>query len=210
MIRLLNPKQSDFKDRRHVENFTVACSGGYDSMAALHFFVRGQWKPDVIHVDHATGNEGAIAVVDKFCMANGLNLKVYKIEPKAKLASQSLEEFWRYERIRIFNDEYRSPVITGHNLNDAMETWLFSSMNGQSKLIPYNTRNVYRPFLLTTKDKLLHYAHENNIEWFEDVSNCDVKYVRNRIRHNIMPEVLEINKGFGTMIKKKYLEKYSV
>lgn len=210
MFRLLNPIDSTFNAHRNRVGFAVACSGGYDSMAVLKFFCRGGWKPQVIHVDHGTGNSAAVTPVMKLVEEYGLNLRVYTINNSIKNPKESWEEFWRNQRMAIFNMEGTPPVITGHNLDDAMETWVFGAINGQPKLIPYNTGNIYRPFLLTKKSDLYDFAVYNDVPWFEDKSNTDTKYSRNRIRHNIIPEVFKVNPGFHTVILKKYLELYNV
>jgi tRNA(Ile)-lysidine synthase len=190
-----------------IHGFAVACSGGYDSMAIAHFLVRGGHKPHIIHVNHGTGNDSAEAVVRRFTEKHGLTLTVHQVNPKDKPERESWEEFWRNERIKVYRAN-KQPVITGHNLDDAMETWLFSSMHGNCKLIPYNTRNTYRPFILNRKSALLDYAIKNGVEWAEDKSNGDVNFSRNRIRHNIMPEALFINPGFAKVISKKYLNQF--
>lgn len=184
--------------------FGVACSGGYDSMVVADFFVKGRRKPVLIHINHSTGNDAAQHVVETYALKYDLKVFIHKIDPSEKEKDQSWEEFWREQRMQVFHS-FGKPIITGHNLDDAMETWLFSSMHGNPKLIPYNTSNVYRPFILTRKETLKQYAIKNNIVWAEDQSNMDVKFPRNRIRHNILPEVLEINKGFSSVIKRKYL-----
>lgn len=184
--------------------FAVACSGGFDSMAIADFFVRGGYKPWLVHINHGTGNDAAEAIVKNYAVKHNLNYIVNHVNSNTKDKSQSWEEFWRIFRMETFSSMHM-PVITGHNLDDAMETWMFSAMHGQPKLIPYNTNNVYRPFILNRKSDLLNHVIKNNVEWSEDQSNTDVKYVRNRIRHNIMPEIMEINKGFDKVIKKKYL-----
>jgi tRNA(Ile)-lysidine synthase TilS/MesJ len=146
-------------------------------------------------------------LVEDFCESNDLKFFRYQVDPNKKPKKDSWEEYWRNQRMGAFNS-IKIPVITGHNLDDAMETWLFSSIHGQSKLIPYNTNNVYRPFLLTHKQTLYNYAVKHDISWVEDESNKDVKFVRNRIIHNILQEVMQINAGFATVIKRKYRETY--
>jgi len=185
------------------ENFAIAVSGGYDSMAVASFFVKGKYKPTIIHVNHSTGNDAAQAVVEEFAKLHGLNVIVHTINPVEKPKRESWEEFWRNKRLEFFKSQ-NMPVITGHNLNDAMETWIFSAINGNPKLIPYRNGNIYRPFLLTKKEELKDYAVRNNIKWHEDKSNGDVRFSRNRIRHNIIPEILAINEGFDTTIRNLY------
>jgi tRNA(Ile)-lysidine synthase len=191
-------------DRPWNRPFAIACSGGFDSMAVTHFFCMVR-KPILLHVNHGTGNDSAEELVKAYADEHGLEVIIHRVNPKNKDSKQSWEEFWREERKGFFS-KMDMPVLTGHNLDDAMETWLFGAVHGQPKLIPYNTENVYRPFILNRKEALKEYVIKNRIPWVEDRSNMDTKYPRNRIRHNIIPEVMEINKGFDTVIKKKYLQ----
>jgi tRNA(Ile)-lysidine synthase TilS/MesJ len=64
-----------------------------------------------------------------------------------------MEEHWRDERYKFFRS-FDEPVITGHNLDDVIEWFLFSSLHGQGKVIPYRNKNVFRPFISTSKRKL--------------------------------------------------------
>ncbi len=48
---------------------------------------------------------------------------------------------------------------------------------------------LYRPFLSVTRQELLAYAREKNLEWVEDESNADVNFARNRIRHEMLPRL---------------------
>lgn len=203
-IRLFDPLDCEpWNDSK----FAVACSGGYDSMSIADFFVRGRRKPILLHVNHGTGNDKATDVVADYAYQHGLKCIIRYIDNRNKHKKESWEEYWRNERLKFFHEQY-FPVITGHNLNDAMETWLFSSMHGQSKLIPYQHKNIFRPCLLTAKSDMLAYAMKHKLVWSEDHSNEDLKYARNRIRHNILPEVLHINKGFQKTIIKQYRKLY--
>jgi tRNA(Ile)-lysidine synthase TilS/MesJ len=66
---------------------------------------------------------------------------------------KSTEEHWRDERYKFFRT-FNMPVITGHNLDDVIEWFLFSSLHGQGKVMPYNNKNVIRPFISTSKRSL--------------------------------------------------------
>ena len=54
---------------------------------------------------------------------------------------------------------------------------------------PHITHFIYRPLLNTTRAELLAYARENNLEWCEDESNSDVKFARNKVRHEFLPQL---------------------
>lgn len=187
----------------------VACSGGPDSMAVLDFLRRGNRNIRVLHVDH--GDEyspGFEAVVEDYCGKNGLEVVTRRIPPGARPGpDESLEEFWRNHRLQFFTS-FDYPVVTAHNLDDAVETWLFGSFNGQPKLIPYSYQNVIRPFLLTYKEDLKDWCTSNGIHYAQDPLNTDVSFARARIRNRILPEVLKVNPGIHTVIRKKLQERF--
>jgi tRNA(Ile)-lysidine synthase len=95
-----------------------------------------------------------------------------------------------------------------HNLNDAVETWLFNMFHaGKGYTIPYSRLNIVRPLLITSRAEIEEWAKKNNVPHCEDESNTDLKYMRNRIRHVILPEVLKVNPGLFTVVKKHLRKK---
>ena len=184
----------------------VACSGGADSMAILSFLTNHTNRNvTVVYFDHGTnfGKESKSFLQD-YCEKNNLPFKYARIsEDKPK--NESWEEYWRNQRYRFLHS-FEIPVITGHNLNDQMENWLFTGFHGQPRLIPYQNRNVIRPFMLTSKSDLIEWCKSKNVPWLEDPSNQNIDFMRNKIRHDILPEVLKVNPGFDKVIFKKVLE----
>ena len=181
----------------------VACSGGMDSMVLLHFLTRDR-KLDVLFFHHGTKtSDEAYEFLKGYCFTRELNLVVefIKVQPEKGC---SLEAFWREHRYSFLNN-YNGMVATAHHLNDAVETWLFTSIHGSPRLIPVVNKNVVRPFILVSKDEIRRYQIYHQVSYIEDLSNIDVKYMRNRIRHKIIPEVLLVNPGINKVIKKKYL-----
>lgn len=185
------------------KQFSLACSGGSDSMVALDFFLNGRYRPTLIYFDHGT-EHGAVA--KEFVTAKakefGLELKLGFIADNRR-SGKSIEEFWRDERYNFFNS-IDGPIITAHHLNDAAEWWLFSSLAGNPKLIPYSRNNVIRPFLMVSKEEIDSWASRKGVEYLKDPGNEDEKYMRSIIRHTMMPTVLKVNPGFLTVIRKKY------
>lgn len=179
----------------------VAVSGGVDSMVLFHFLSNNhEVKPVFIH--HRTENSAAAYdfLVKTLVDQQNHSLEVYSIN-KNKPKELSDEEHWRNERYNYLSKF--ECVVTGHHLDDAVETWIWSSLHGTSSLIPYTRNNVIRPLLLTRKQCLYDYAKRKNISWIEDASNNDTDYTRNYIRHQLMPHVLKVNPGIHTMIRKK-------
>lgn len=185
---------------------TVAFSGGIDSVAVVDFLLSGRKKVDLAFFHHGTETSAlAFNFVTKFATERGLLLKVGRLL-RDRLKEESLEEFWRNERHRFFAT-FDSPVITAHHLDDAIETWIFTSIHGESRLIPHASGNVVHPFLITPKKEFISWCKRKNLKWIEDESNCDMRFMRNLIRHKIVPEALKVNPGLHKVIKKKYLDR---
>lgn len=185
----------------------VACSGGIDSMVLVDFLLSGKNKPDILFFHHNTKtSEDAYHFLKDYCARHDLNFISERLAieiPKGR----SKEDFWREQRY-LFLKGYKGFVATAHHLDDAIETWLFTCFHGQGKLIPSRNENIVRPFLLVEKKEIIEFAKRHHVEYIDDVTNLDVNYARNRIRHLILPEVKAINKGIAKVIKKKYLNTF--
>ena len=188
------------------QHFYIACSGGSDSMAITDFYRRGGKKFTLAYFNHSTPQADSMeAFVSAYAQQHKLPLKIGCLR-LTKDRTSSPEEFLRNCRYSWFSEltgVNKDPIVTCHHLNDVAETWLFSSLHGNPKVIKPKRDNIYRPFLLNTKKSLLDWCIRHNVSWFEDQSNTDVSIPRNRIRHNILPEALLINPGLFKVLKKK-------
>lgn len=189
-------------------NVTVACSGGIDSMVFTHFLLQGRRRVNLAYFNHDTHHSQiAQKFVENFAEDNKLNLFIGRA--KGRKGKRSLEEFWRDERYDFLQRISSDYTITCHHLDDCVETWLMSSFHGQSKLIPFQrNNNIYRPFLMTSKKVIKEYAERKKILWIEDPSNQKTNFMRNHVRHNIIPQVLKVNPGIRSTIRKKLIETY--
>jgi tRNA(Ile)-lysidine synthetase-like protein len=184
----------------------VALSGGPDSMAILDFLIRGGRDVTALHFDHGTehGKE-ARAFVTEYCIANRIPLIVGTAN-REQSPDESPEEFWRNMRYDFFNEIHTYRIVTAHTLDDQVENWIFTSLHGMGRLIPYRRApNIVRPFLTTTKADLLDWCDRKNIPFVTDPGNSDEKYMRSLIRTKIIPEALRVNPGLFKVIKKKVL-----
>lgn len=191
------------------EPFLLACSGGVDSMAIADFYKRGGKRFSVAYFNHGTPQADAMEeLVFEWATNNHISFLVGEISKDPKPAGLSPEEHWRNERYNWLHS-YQLPVVTCHHLNDVAETWLFGALNGFPKLIAESIQGagkwLYRPFLTNTKQDLIDWCLQHDVKWFEDTSNVDVHFPRNRIRHNILPEALKVNPGLLNMLKRKLL-----
>lgn len=180
----------------------VACSGGIDSMAALSFLNNGKRNVAVAHFDHGTEHASkAQGFVEEYCVKNNISL-VSSSVTRRRSPDESREEYWRNERYSFFKS-LDAPVVTAHHINDVAEWWVFSSLHGEPKLIPYKNENVIRPFLLTSKQELSRWCDYHNVPYVKDPSNQNLAYMRNLIRHRIMPHCTKVNPGLTKVLVKK-------
>lgn len=188
---------------------SVAVSGGSDSMAILDFLIRGGREVTALHFDHGTehGRE-AETFVREYCQTNSVNLRVGHLSGEKK-KGESPEEFWRNQRYAFLDKHSESPIITGHQLNDQIENWIFTSLHGQGRLIPYKRGNYIRPFILNKSEALLDWCEVKDVHFVSDPSNLSDKYMRSYIRNNICKQALVVNPGLYKTIRKKILKEYS-
>lgn len=139
----------------------------------------------------------------QWALQNGLELVVDHLS-ETKPAGKSLEEHWRDARYQFLH-QLEGTVITAHHLDDCVETYLFNCLHGKSHSIPLMRNNVVRPFLTTPKSVFRSWCERKSVPWVEDSSNQDPKYMRNRIRHCIVPEALRVNPGLSKVVKKMIL-----
>jgi tRNA(Ile)-lysidine synthase len=184
----------------------IAVSGGVDSMAALDFLRRNH-NVEVFHFNHGSEySNRAEDVVRRYVDKYDLPFQIRGITEGTKPKRMSQEEWWREERYKWI-DTYADrhlPIVTCHHLDDCVETWIWSSMHGTGKIIPYaRGSRVFRPFRQTRKRDFEMWANLNNVPYLEDDSNTDTCYTRNYIRHKMMPHVLQVNPGIHKTIAKK-------
>lgn len=174
-------------------------------MVLLHFLrQRGDHRAAFFH--HRTADsERALGFLQEVLPRMGVQLEVGHATG-SKPAGLSPEEWWRDQRYR-FLDGLGCPVLTAHHLDDAAETWIWSSLHGKPVLLPYRRGPVLRPLLLNRKEALREWATKNGLEWVEDNSNGDLRYTRNYIRRELMPHALRVNPGLHTVVKKKLLQR---
>ena len=185
----------------------VACSGGVDSMAALDFLNRNH-DVIVLHYNHRTGHSNSAAeFVCNYCADNNIGFLTNDGNHREKHPRESQEEYWRNIRYDWLERCTDRQVVTAHHLDDCVETWVWSSMHGTGKIIPYSRKDrILRPFRMTRKRDLELWANLNNVPYIQDDSNTDTCYTRNYIRHEMMPNVLRVNPGIHKVIAKKVKE----
>ena len=189
----------------------VACSGGVDSMALLHFLATHQQSLVIevaaIHVDHMLrGVESAedASVVKQLCKEFGLPFYSEQVPIPAILESQggNMQQVCRQQRYACFEQTMESErftiLATAHHADDQLETVLIQlskgqSLNGMPIQRAIHSGKVVRPFLPLRKSELYTYASHHKITFREDPSNQQDHYLRNRMRHQVLPVLTDEN-----------------
>jgi tRNA(Ile)-lysidine synthase len=191
------------------QRVAIAVSGGPDSMAVLDFLSRSKRDILVLYFNHGTEHAtDAEHLVLDYCRLKDTPCAIGNIS-RDKYKNESQEEYWRNERYSFFSNYYDYKIITCHHLDDAVETWIFTSLNGNPMLIPYKRDNFLRPLLTTRKSDLITWCHRKGVPYIADPSNNDTSYMRNFIRHILLPNALTVNPGLHKVVKKKVLEEYN-
>ncbi|PID14053.1 tRNA lysidine(34) synthetase TilS [Sporosarcina sp. P34] len=189
----------------------VACSGGVDSMALLHFLATHRQSLVIevaaIHVDHMLrGVESAedAFVVKQLCEEFGLPFYSEQVPIPAILKSQggNMQQVCRQQRYARFEQTMKSEgytvLATAHHADDQLETVLIQlskgqSLNGMPIQRAIDIGKVIRPLLPLRKSELYMYASHHDITFREDPSNQQDNYLRNRMRHHVLPVLMNEN-----------------
>lgn len=187
-----------------------AVSGGADSMCLLHWLSRQEDISLVAaHFDHQLRGEESRrdeAFVRDFCARNGIPLTVGRgdVRAFAQREKLSIEEAGRTLRYAFLSQAARtegcSRVATAHNAGDNAETLLLhllrgSGLPGLTGIAP-RLHELIRPLLTTSRQEIEAYLTEYGIPHVEDSTNSDDAYARNRVRHQLVPLLEELNPGF--------------
>lgn len=185
----------------------VGFSGGSDSMALLHFLASNQQKYDIevvaIHIDHGIRENSYVDADFAKEKAKELGVRFYKFRvdaPKiAKEKNLSIESAARDARYGVFKTLLRKGLVDkialAHHMQDQAETILMhifrgSGVSGAKGMEPIRDNVYIRPMLSTTKQEILQYIEDNNLDYVNDETNSDSTYNRNFIRNVIMKNVL--------------------
>ncbi|SDF64107.1 tRNA lysidine(34) synthetase TilS [Epilithonimonas hungarica] len=191
------------------KTYLLAVSGGVDSMVLADLFQVSGFDFHIAHVNYHLRNEDSNMdqkLVSDFCQKHKIPFHLYEISQKDDQSENSIQNWARELRYRFFREiqekEDLDFLVTAHHLNDQLETFIInlskaSGIRGLSG-IPKNENGIIRPLLDFSKDEIYDFAKQNQIEFREDKSNQKTDYLRNKIRHNIVPELKKINADFLT------------
>ena len=185
----------------------VACSGGRDSTVLLHVLadLAGDYplQLSAVTVDHGLrGDAGReLEWMDRVSAQLGVPWASREISVAvAVLHAHGPEAAAREARYTAIQCHAASvgadAVAVAHHLQDQAETVLMrvlvgTGLRGLSAMKP-RTRNLVRPLLAVDEDVIDRFAKDRSIQWLEDPSNADRRFLRNRVRHDLMPGIREV------------------
>lgn len=190
------------------EALLVAVSGGQDSMCLIRLLLdlqeKWNWRMAIAHCDHqwrrdSVANADYIEELSKIWQVPFYRLTASQI-PKTEAAARE----WRYQVLgEIAQTHNYGYVVTGHTKSDRAETLLYnlirgSGADGLTSLVwsrPIFGREtktkpiLVRPLLEITRQETGEFCQQRGLQIWEDSTNTDVSYARNRIRHQLIPEL---------------------
>ncbi len=200
--RHINSNLSFLKDKK----LLVSISGGIDSVVLTTILHKMKFDISLVHCNFMLrgkeSNKDELFVkqlaekmqincytekfdTNKFATENGIS---------TQMAARDLRYVYFDEIVEKNNLDY---LITAHQKDDIIETFIINltrgtGLDGLTGIREVNG-NIVRPLLPFTRNEILVYATRNNIQWREDSSNSSIKYVRNKIRHRVVPVLKELN-----------------
>ncbi len=190
----------------HDKNLLIAISGGIDSVVLTHLFHRLNFTISLAHCNFSLrgkeSNEDEEFVKE---LGEKLQIPIYSIKFETEvyatekgISTQMAARDLRYDWFqKIAKENKIDYIITAHQKDDVLETFIinFTRGTGLDGLtgIPEIQGNIVRPFMIFSRNDILVYATKKKILWREDRTNSSIRYVRNKIRHKVVPVLKELN-----------------
>ena len=195
------------------ELIIAACSGGVDSMCLVNALLKVGAKFEVAHVNFQLRGEDSQADaknVQDWCEANSVvyHMNQLPAEEEATRKGDGIQDAARRLRYTWFEDlrteRGAACVAVAHHMKDQTETLLIQLLRGVSPsslggMSPRNV-NVIRPFLSWSQEEIEEWVALDHVPYREDKSNQSPKYLRNRIRNEVLPLLESIRSGSVTHI----------
>lgn len=193
----------------------VAISGGIDSVVLVYLLNQLNFDISLAHCNFQLRGEDSDQD-EKFVkkLADQLQLPIFTISfattefaKKEKLSIQVAARTLRYNWFKaIIKNNKLDYILTAHHADDSLETFLINVIRGTGldglTGIPERNEKILRLLLPFTREQIKKYAEDNTIVWRDDSSNVETKYARNKIRHDVIPVLKELNPSLLTSFKK--------
>ena len=187
----------------------LAVSGGLDSMVLTDLCLKSGLNISLAHCNFKLrGNEsdGDEIMIKEVAKTHNLDVFTtsFETEAFAKTSKQSIQMAARQLRYEWFealqNQHGFKYILTAHHADDNLETFLINLSRGTGveglSGIPEINGSIVRPLLEFSRDEIHNFATQEKISWREDSSNQSTKYLRNNLRHTIIPLLKKLNPSF--------------
>ncbi|MBC7641718.1 MAG: tRNA lysidine(34) synthetase TilS [Flavobacterium sp.] len=187
----------------------LATSGGLDSMVMAHLFHKLNFEIAIAHCNFQLRGLESFDdqnFVQEYAIANEIPIFITQFDTEnfandykfsIQVAARNLRYNWFYELLETKNYDF---ILTAHHADDSLETFIINLSRGTGLDgligIPIQNDKIIRPFLIFSRQELEDYAKGNNIKWRNDCSNASDKYLRNKIRHHVVPHLKDLNPNF--------------
>lgn len=184
------------------DRIVIGVSGGPDSMALLYLLNILKIEMNLVlicaHVNHNIRKESEIEqiTINKYCKENNIIFESIKIKKWGEDNFQNEARTTRYNFFDEIANNYEAKfLMTAHHADDLIETILMRIVRGSTlkgyggfaKVVEKDNYKIIRPLITKTKKEILDYIKQNNITYFNDSSNDEDHYTRNRYRHVVTP-----------------------
>lgn len=184
----------------------IAISGGIDSVVLTHLCCDLKLNIALAHCNfNLRAEESDADETFVLQLAEALDLEIFienfdtqnyaKTNKRStQMAARELRYNWFYELAKQLHFDY---ILTAHHADDNLETFLINLSRGTGldglTGIPEINDIVVRPLLRFSRQNIEDYTAQNHLKWREDRSNASTKYLRNKLRHEVIPKLKEIN-----------------
>ena len=208
-MKFIRRKIQSCKSLAGVKRVLVAVSGGPDSVVLLDALHREGFFVVIAHCNfHLRGEDSDLDAEFVKGLANKYQAPYCQInfdtEREAKERGVSIEmaaRDLRYEWFERMAEEWQCErIAVAHNANDAVETFFLnltrgSGLQGLSGMAELRGK-IVRPLLNVSRKQIMDYIAEYELQYRIDATNLETIYTRNKIRHNVIPQLEEINPSF--------------
>ncbi len=192
------------------KRFLLAVSGGIDSTVMTHLFSLSRFEFAIAHCNFQLRGEESDQdedLVKTLALSLGVGYFVKRFDTSRYarehgLSVQMAARKLRYDWFTSLLGEHGFDVVaTAHHRDDEAETFFINLIRGTGIAglhgIPAINRNIVRPLIFASREEIMQYAREHAIQYREDHSNSSLKYLRNRIRLELIPLLTELNPSFS-------------
>ncbi|MDA9228352.1 tRNA lysidine(34) synthetase TilS [Flavobacteriales bacterium] len=191
----------------------LAISGGIDSVCLANIFIRLEYDIELAHCNFKL-REGESDQDETFVsdLANKYKIPFHSISFETnnyalsnKLSIQMAARDLRYKWLEKVRQEISADYIAiAHNQNDNIETFFINIINGTGlkglRAIQNKNNFIVRPLMFASRDQIEEYVKSESLNFREDSSNISKKYLRNKVRHDLIPLLKELNPSIENII----------